>query len=80
MVSMRQAHTFEHDGWHYQIIELPSLNRAQLWFKAPWDTRWNVGHGKDIPSNQSFGWVAKRMEWAMRGIISMDEYNSLLSV
>ena len=64
--------------YRYHVLELPSLGRVQLWFKAPSDTRWHFGHGKDIPAGQTFADVADAMRRFVTGELSHGEYNALL--
>lgn len=67
----------EIEKWNYQVIELPSLHKAQLWYQAPGQS-WELGHSKKIPLGYSFEQVAKLMHGYMTGTIHHDDYNSIL--
>ncbi|ASR77196.1 hypothetical protein KIV66_gp89 [Mycobacterium phage MyraDee] len=76
------GYTFDHnvdgDLWEYQVIGLPSLDRAQLWYRAPGMERFEIGHGKDIPGGWSLQMVARTMRRFINGDIDHPEYLELL--
>jgi hypothetical protein len=63
--------------YEYQVMELDTLGRVQLWYKEP-GQRWHVGHGKDIPSGSTAGEVAHLMRLFIQGDLSHETYNQLL--
>lgn len=70
-------------AWEYQTVELPSLQRVQLWFRMPTslDTsrNWQIGHGKDIPAGRTAAYVADMMRAYVLGWLTHDEYNDFVA-
>lgn len=60
--------------YRYQIMELDTLGRVQLWYQPPGQV-WEIGHGKDIPTGSSATDVAETMRRYISGELSSDEYN-----
>jgi hypothetical protein len=75
---MRHYSMFDHEGIQYQVIELPTLNRVQLWLLERGAHRWEVGHGKDIPTDMDFHDVADTMREFILGDMTYSQYNELL--
>lgn len=75
---MRHIYRFQNDGFKYQAVELPSLNRVQIWQKAPWSDTWELGHSKAIPEHGNAETVVRAMMALMLGAISIDDYNAEL--
>ena len=69
---------FHHGGIHFQVIELPTLNRVQLWLRHESSDGWEVGHGKDVPTGRTAKYAAVTMKHFVTGVIGHDEYNHLL--
>jgi hypothetical protein len=69
---------FQHGGIRFQVIELPTLNRVQLWMLTDGAKVWEVGHGKDIPTGRTAKYAAVTMKHFITGVIGHDEYNHLL--
>ncbi|MCA2331854.1 hypothetical protein JF714_15535 [Mycobacterium avium] len=79
---MRLVMGFEHvdddgDTWQYQVMELPSLGRLQLWFKQPGQD-WVWGHSKEIPAGSTAEGVANLMRLFVQGELSYETYNQVL--
>ena len=75
---MKVIKFFEHEGFEYQIAHLETQFAVQLWFKYPGDTRWELGHEKDIPLGENASYVAATMRAFIVGELDHDEYNRLL--
>lgn len=73
---MRKYSAFEHEGIQYQVIELPTLERAQLWLLER--GRWEVGHSKSIPTGMNLYDVAETMQEFILGDMTFGQYNELL--
>ncbi|AFM54982.1 hypothetical protein FGG51_gp010 [Mycobacterium phage Astro] len=63
--------------YRYQVVELESLGKVQLWSDWGGD-RWDIGHSKEIPVDLSAESVADIMRDFITGVIDSDEYNALL--
>ncbi|QDH93043.1 hypothetical protein SEA_STEPHIG9_98 [Mycobacterium phage Stephig9] len=86
---MRHILSFETDHgdpesgvWQYQVMELDSLGKVQLWYKPSPESFfpqvWEIGHSKEIPADLSAESVADIMRDFITGVIDSDEYNALL--
>jgi hypothetical protein len=75
-----KGYEFQHDGWRWQVVQLPTMNRVQLWHLTPGDTQWRIGHGRDIPTGMSFERASKLIEWYIVGTLTHEQYNALLPV
>lgn len=65
--------------YRYQITELDTLGRVQLWYQEP-GKRWELGHGKDVPLESTPQTVADIMRRFILGELSHIEYNAVLPV
>lgn len=80
---MRHVTTFIGPGvgltkaYEYQSMELDTLGRVQLWYKAP-GSKWEIGHSKDIPSGSTAENVANLMRLYVQGELTHETYNQLL--
>lgn len=76
---MNLIHQFEYDGNEYQVFELATLGRVQLWYKIPnWGPGWSLGHGKAVPAHMTPRHVARIMERFITGELWSEEYNELV--
>lgn len=68
--------------WQYQVVELDSLGRVQLWYKpspeSAWTDEWAIGHSKEIPSRMAAFEVATIVRSFITEEIDSDQYNELL--
>lgn len=64
--------------WKYEVIELESLKKAQLWYWWPAVGVWEVGHSKDIPEGFDLTSVSDVMQAYVFGEIDHAEYNRIL--
>jgi hypothetical protein len=64
--------------YRYQIIELPSLHKLQLWYLAPGRTVWEVGHSKEIPAGHTAKHTAEVMRGWITGVLTAAQYRQLL--
>lgn len=62
--------------YRYQVMELDTLGRVQLWYKAPDMTKWEIGHGKDISGTAEN--TANLMRLFVQGELTCETYNQLL--
>jgi hypothetical protein len=77
-IASRYALEFAHAGTRFQVIDLPSSGRIQLWFAPAGETVWQLGHGKDVPAHMTVQAAMQLMRMFIRSDISHDEYNAAL--
>jgi len=77
-ITPRYALEFEHAGTRFQVIDLPSIGRIQLWFLPAGETVWQLGHGKDVPAHMTVQGAMQLVRMFIRGDINHDEYNAAL--
>jgi len=74
----RYAIDFDHAGARFQVIDLASIGRIQLWFAPAGETVWQLGHSKDVPAHMTVQAAMQLVRMFIRGDIDHDEYNAAL--
>jgi hypothetical protein len=69
---------FDHAGTRFQVIDLPTSGRIQLWFLPAGETVWVLGHGKDVPAHMTVQQAMQLVRMFIRGDIDHAEYNRAL--
>lgn len=64
-------------AYDFQVMHLDTLGRVQLWYRMPGE-KWEIGHGRDIPTDMSANDVAETMRQYLLDNISQDDYNAIL--
>ena len=77
-MTTRYAIEFEHADTRFQVINLASIGRIQLWFAPASETVWQIGHGKDVPAHMTVQGAMQLVRMFIRGDINHDEYNAAL--
>lgn len=62
------------DPYRYQVMEIPTQGRVQLWYQAP-GMKWEIGHSKPIPDGMTAHEVALFMKSFVLGDLDHSDYN-----
>jgi hypothetical protein len=77
-ITPRYALEFEHGDIRFQVIDLPSQGRIQLWFLPANEAVWQLGHGKDVAAHTTVQQAMQLVRMFIRGDIDHAEYNRAL--